>query len=134
MPISLAVLMVSHQPFPTVISKGIHSYWHSLTYPGTQLSAEVLTVKLITAAGVEINQVSPIRAKIVCEGLDLTKGSTLPLLSEDEQVLDINTITASFPLRFNHGTRKCAVSLTFRYILCLPITDDTVCWFTLHRT
>eukprot|EP01126_Amoeba_proteus_P022938 TRINITY_DN2307_c1_g2_i1.p1 TRINITY_DN2307_c1_g2~~TRINITY_DN2307_c1_g2_i1.p1 ORF type:complete len:493 (+),score=114.28 TRINITY_DN2307_c1_g2_i1:35-1480(+) len=101
----LAVLMISSQPFPVVITKG------------NQLSSSVLVVKLLTSAGIDISQVTPVRAKMVCEAQALGKGSPIPVLTNDEQTLDVSTMSCSFPLKFNHGTRKSVVCLTFSMMI-----------------
>jgi hypothetical protein len=65
--------MISTQPFPVVITKG------------NQLSEDVLHVKLLTGASVELLRISMIQASLMNDGPP--DGSSLPNLSNAEQVL-----------------------------------------------
>jgi len=113
-------LVISHQPFPEIILKG------------KQLGEEVLHVKLIRSAGVEIQSLSPVHAELITDHPQKKKTNATPPISFVDQSINPETGIAKFPLKFNKGSNGALVSIKFSARIHfvgqpLPVTIESPC-------
>ena len=97
-----AALVVIKQPFPEVITKN------------KQLGTDSLVVKLLAGASTQFVTISPIQCILISEQAIPTKSAgDAPPLQNAVHPLDMPTWTASFPVKFTQGSRRCRVTLRF---------------------
>eukprot|EP01130_Rhizamoeba_saxonica_P005689 TRINITY_DN2259_c0_g1_i1.p1 TRINITY_DN2259_c0_g1~~TRINITY_DN2259_c0_g1_i1.p1 ORF type:complete len:737 (-),score=128.03 TRINITY_DN2259_c0_g1_i1:41-2107(-) len=94
---NFCALIITREPFPEIITKS------------QKLGNEVLIVKLITGASVNVQQCFPVNVRMIRSTTSNAKQPIFPT----EAPLDPLTNEARFPLRFKEGTRKSVVNLVF---------------------
>lgn len=99
---SVVGLAIVRQPFPAVMTQK------------EQLTDNQLVVKFITAANVQVQSVSEIKAFLIMDSTSITKGTSGAIVQNDIATLKPQTREAFFPLIFMKGTRKSAVSIRFQ--------------------
>lgn len=97
-----AALVVLKQPFPDVITKN------------KQLGNDALVVKLLSGSNTQFISVSAVQCILVSEQAIPTKSAgDVPPLQNAIHALDPHSWTASFPVKFAQGSRRCRVTLRF---------------------
>eukprot|EP01101_Sappina_pedata_P004071 TRINITY_DN1668_c0_g1_i1.p1 TRINITY_DN1668_c0_g1~~TRINITY_DN1668_c0_g1_i1.p1 ORF type:complete len:748 (+),score=213.61 TRINITY_DN1668_c0_g1_i1:65-2245(+) len=107
-----ASLIIVEDPFPGVITRG------------KQLDEDPIVVQLITAANVDIQSFSKVRAVIVSDNQQPQKiSSNKSMIESDTQSMDMYSRILKWNMKFQSGTRKNIVSL--RFAMQIQTTNST---------
>jgi hypothetical protein len=94
-----AVLAITEQPFPMVITKG-------------KALEDVVAVQLMTGANANIAQTSDVKAVVMMDNPQAKNTTSKPLDSDTERMDEFSRL-AKFTFKFNHGTRKSLATIKF---------------------